>query len=123
MTAISTPSSISIRFLEGRPMNSIKMAVIAAGAVAAAVGFAGSVNAAPMGPSNVSQTVENLEAQGFKVIVNKTGSSPLEQCAVSAVRPGQTYTRMESEIPGPSDRGVGIVTTVTGKTVYLDVAC
>jgi hypothetical protein len=105
-------------------MNSIKMAVVAAGAIAAAaLGFAAAANAAPMGPNNVSQTVENLEAQGFKVIVNKTGSAPLEQCAVNAVRPGHTYTRMESEIPGPSDRGVGIVTTVTGKTVYLDVAC
>jgi hypothetical protein len=113
---------ISIRFLEGRPMKSIRIAVIAAAAAGAALGFAASANAAPMG-AEVSQTVESLQAEGFRVIVNKTGSAPLEQCTVSGVRPGQTYTRMESEVPGPSDRGVGIVTTVTGKTVYLDVSC
>ena len=104
-------------------MKSIAMPAIAAGAIAAAaLGLAGSASAAPMGP-NVSQTVENLQMQGFNVIVNKSGDVLLEQCAVSAVRPGQTYTRMESEIPGPDDRGVGIVTTVLAKTVYLDVSC
>jgi len=104
-------------------MKSIAIPAIAAGAIAAAaLGFAGSASAAPMGP-NVSQTVKNLQMQGFNVIVNKSGHVPLEQCVVSAVRPGQTYTRMESEIPGPDDRGVGIVTTVLAKTVYLDVSC
>jgi hypothetical protein len=104
-------------------MKSIPLPVVAAGAIAAAaLGFAGAAGAAPMGPS-VSQTVKNLQSQGFNVIVNKSGDTPLEQCAVSAVRPGQTYTRMESEVPGPDDRGVGIVTTVLAKTVYLDVAC
>lgn len=55
------------------------------------------------------------------MIVNKVGTTPLDQCTVSGVRPGQTFTRMESEIPGPNDRG--IVTTVTAKTVYVDVTC
>jgi hypothetical protein len=104
-------------------MNAFTMPVIAAGAIAAAaLGLAGSANAAPMGP-DVSRTVESLQSEGFHVIVNKVGNSPLDQCTVSGVRPGQTYTKMESEIPGPDDRGVGIVTTVTGKTVYVDVAC
>ncbi|HEX2286011.1 MAG TPA: hypothetical protein VHI10_14490 [Mycobacterium sp.] len=104
-------------------MKSLTMPAVVAGAIAAAaLGFAGAANAAPMGP-DVSRTVNSLESQGFHVVVNKVGNAPLDQCAVSAVRPGQTYTRMESEIPCPSDRGVGIVTTVTGKTVYVDVAC
>ena len=103
-------------------MKSIAMPLIAGAVAAGALGFAASANAAPMG-SSVTQTVERLQAQGFNVIVNKSGDSPLERCSVSAVRPGHTYTRMESEIPGPDDRGVGIVTTVLAKTVYLDVAC
>lgn len=101
-------------------MKFVTMPVIAAGAVAA-IGFAGAASAAPMGP-DVSHTVENLEAQGFHVIVHKTGSAPLDQCAVSNVRPGQTYERMESEIPGPRGH-TGITTIVTGKTVHLDVSC
>jgi hypothetical protein len=124
MTGITAPQQVNVISFcsRGTPMKTVTMPVIAGAIVAAALGLAASANAAPMGP-NVSQTVERLQAEGFHVIVNKTGNAPLEQCAVNAVRPGQTYTRMESEIPGPADRGVGIVTTVTGKTVYLDVAC
>jgi hypothetical protein len=54
------------------------------------------------------------------VIVNKLGTAPLDRCVVSAVRPGQTFSRMDSGAPGAMD---DIVTTVTGMTVYVDVAC
>lgn len=100
-------------------MKSFTLSVIAAGA--AGLAFAGVASAAPMGP-DVSRTVKSLEAQGFQVIVNKTGDAPLDQCAVDAVRPGQTYQRMESEVPGPLGH-MGVTTIVTGKTVYLDVSC
>ena len=94
---------------------------VAVGAMAiAALGLAGAANAAPSGPATASETVSNLEAQGFRVIVNKIGTAPLDQCVVSAVRPGQTYSRMDSGVPGAMD---DIVTTVTSKTVYVDVAC
>ena len=100
-------------------MKSFTLSVIAAGA--AGLAFAGVASAAPMGP-DVSRTVKSLQAQGFQVIVNKTGDAPLDQCAVDAVRPGQTYQRMESEVPGPLGH-MGVTTIVTGKTVYLDVSC
>jgi hypothetical protein len=94
---------------------------IAVGAMAiAALGLAGAANAAPSGPTTASQTVNNLEAQGFRVIVNKIGTAPLEQCVVNSVRPGQTYSRMDSGVPGAMD---DVVTTVTARTVYVDVAC
>ena len=74
-------------------------------------------NAAPTGPSTVDQTVQTLEASGYNVIVNRTGAAPLSQCMVSAVRPGQTHSTDDS-------RGGGSInTTVTSKTVYVDVAC
>ena len=104
-------------------MKSVIRSVLAAGGMAAtAIAFAGTATAAPTGP-DASQTLMNLQSEDYHVIVNKTGNAPLDQCGVSAVRPGHTYTRMESEIPGPSDRGVGIVTTVLAKTIYLDLAC
>ena len=94
---------------------------IAAGAIAvAAVGLAGAANAAPSGPTTAAQTVSNLQARGFHVILNKVGTAPLENCVVSAVRPGQTYSRMDSGAPGAMN---DIVTTVTAKTVYVDVEC
>ena len=48
------------------------------------------------------------------------GTVPLNQCTVDAVRPGQTFARMDSGAPGAMD---DIVTTVTATTVYVDVSC
>ncbi len=102
-------------------MKSFTIAAITAGALAcAALGLAGAANAAPSGPVTADQTVSQLQAEGFQVILNKIGTAPLNQCAVSAVRPGQTFSRMDSGAPGAMD---DIVTTVTSKTVYVDVAC
>jgi hypothetical protein len=101
-------------------MKSTMMPVIAGAIAVTALGLAGAANAAPSGPTTASQTVANLQAQGFDVILNKIGTAPLDQCVVSAVRPGQTYSRMDSGVPGAMD---DIVTTVTSKTVYVDVAC
>jgi hypothetical protein len=49
-----------------------------------------------------------------------TAAMSLNQCAVSAVRPGQTYSRTDSGAPGAGD---DLVTTVTGVTVYVDANC
>jgi hypothetical protein len=101
-------------------MKSFTMPIIGAVIACGAVGFAGSANAAPSGP-DASDTVMDLQSDGYHVVVNKVGAQPLDQCSVSAVRPGHTFTRMESEVPGPNDTGV--VTSVTAKTVYVDVSC
>jgi hypothetical protein len=77
-------------------------------------------NAVPAGPGSVDATINDLRAQGFDVIVNRTGIAPQGQCTVSAVRPGQTYTRTDSGVPGAGD---DLVATVVGKTVYVDISC
>ena len=64
-----------------------------------------------------SDAVQTLEASGYNVIVNRTGAAPLSQCTVSAVRPGQTHSTKDSR------GGSSINTTITSKTVYVDVAC
>ena len=102
-------------------MRSFTLPVVAAGAIAtAALGLAGTAGAAPSGAVDASQTVGQLQARGFDVIVNKVDTAPLDQCVVSAVRPGQTFSRMDSGAPGAMD---DIVTTVTAMTVFVDVAC
>jgi hypothetical protein len=72
--------------------------------------------AAPSGPGNAQETINDLKADGYNVIVNRVGGTPLEQASVLAVRPGQTYSRTDSGNPGDS-----LETTVTNKTVYVDV--
>ena len=123
MKDISTQQSGNVisSLSKGRTMKSFTLPVIAAGALAtAALGLAGAAGAAPSGVVDAAQTVGQLQASGFDVIVNKLGTAPLDQCVVSAVRPGQTFSRMDSGAPGAMD---DIVTTVTARTVYVDVAC
>jgi hypothetical protein len=95
----------------------VAVSFIFTAATAATVAMAAVANAAPTGPSSVDQTVRTLEASGYHVIVNRSGAAPLSQCAVSAVRPGQTHSTDDSR------GGSSINTTITSKTVYVDVAC
>jgi len=83
----------------------------------AAISLAGPAAAAPTGPSQVDDTVRNLEASGYNVIINRSGAAPLSQCTVSAVRPGQTHSTSDSR------GGSSINTTITSQTVYVDVTC
>ena len=58
--------------------------------------------------------------QGFQVIVSRVDSAEVDQCTLNAIRPGQTFSRTDSGVPGANN---DLVTTVTNKTVYVDVAC
>ncbi|MDX1883202.1 hypothetical protein [Mycolicibacterium sp. 120270] len=89
-------------------------------AISAALVLAGAASAAPSGPGTAAQTVSALRANGFHVIVNKTGTAPLDSCVVTSLRHGQIFAREDSGAPGA---GSSIVTTVTSKTVYVDVVC
>ena len=83
-------------------------AAIASGLAAAIIGLAAPAEAAPTGPGNAQQTISELQAQGYNVIVNRIGSTPLEAATVVAVRPGQTFSRTDSGVPGAGD---DVVTT------------
>jgi hypothetical protein len=90
--------------------------IVASGLAAAVLGLASPADAAPSGPGNAQDTISKLEAQGYNVIINHVGSTPLEQASVVAVRPGQTFSRTDSGNPGDD-----LATTVLDKTVYVDV--
>jgi hypothetical protein len=100
-------------------MKFLHAATLVAGvSVTAALGFAGQATAAPSGPSTVGSSVNPLQADGYHVILNRTGSAPLSSCTISAVRPGQEVIRKDSGVPG--DR---LTTTVVSKTVHVDANC
>ena len=102
-------------------MKNILLTSLAAGVLAsAALGLAGTASAAPSGPSPVDDTISQLQAQGFQVLVSRVDSAAVDQCTLNAVRPGQTFSRTDSGVPGAQD---DLVTTVTDKTVYVDVIC
>ena len=90
---------------------------------ALSVAFGGAVTAGAPATAEPEDTgasaqsvIEGLKADGYNVIVNRVGGTPLEQATVVAVRPGQTYSRTDSGNPGDS-----LQTTVTNKTVYVEV--
>jgi hypothetical protein len=93
-------------------------AAVVSGVAAAIIGLAAPAAAAPTGPGSAQQTISELQAQGYTVIVNRIGAAPLDQATVVAVRPGQTYSRTDTGVPGA---GNDIYTTITNKTVYVDV--
>lgn len=98
------------------PITTLTVSVLSA----AGLTLAATAVAAPTGPSSVDQTVNQLKVDGYTVIVNKLGAASLDKCSVAAVRPGQTYSRTDSGTPGAQD---DVRTTVTGKTVFVDLAC
>ncbi|ALI29661.1 hypothetical protein XA26_58780 [Mycolicibacterium fortuitum] len=89
-------------------MRNIVIGALAAIAIGVA-GPAGQAAAAPNGPSNAQQTIKELQSQGYTVIVNRLGSSPLDRASVVAVRPGPNFSRTDT------------LSAVTQRTVYVDV--
>jgi hypothetical protein len=98
-------------------MNKYTFATITGGALTAvAFGFPLSALAAPSGVGSAQDTVNTLESSGYKVILNKVGTGPLEQCTVGSVRPGETVVR-------PVHNGANPVNQIVYQTVYLTANC
>jgi hypothetical protein len=110
---------------QGDERGSMKMkmsalaAVALSGLAAAALGLASPGVAMPSNDGSAQDTVNRLETQGFKVIVNKVGTGPLGECTATAVRPGQDITQTAtSRISGRDPVEILLYTTV-----YVDVQC
>jgi len=97
--------------------------IVATGALG--LSAAAAASAAPSGVSTADQTIGNLQSEGYNVIVSRTGTGPVDQCTVTAVRPGQTYSRTDSGVPGNElgTPGPNIATTVMNKTAYVTLSC
>jgi hypothetical protein len=87
------------------------VAALAGAAMAATLGV-GAASAAPAGVGSAQDTVAALESSGFRVVVDKIGERPLNQCTVAAVAPGQNATQ-------PVSNG----NEIANKTVHLTAKC
>jgi hypothetical protein len=95
----------------------LTLSTIAAGAfVALAMALPAGAQAAPSGIGSAQDTVNELEDNGFKVVLNKMGAGPLDHCTVDSVRPGETVTR-------PIQTGGELVNQTVYQTVYLTAKC
>lgn len=99
-------------------MKMITAATIALSGIATfMIASAPPATAAPTGPGTVQDTVSKLESNGYKVILNKVGSAPLDQCTVTGVRPGRDVTEYRQ------NRRDQLVERVLYTTVYVDASC
>lgn len=97
--------------------NELTFATVAAGAVIAlAVGLPARAQAAPSGIGSAQDTVNELEDNGFKVVLNKMGAGPLDHCTVDSVRQGERVTRL---VQSDSE----LVNQIVYQTAYLTVKC
>lgn len=92
----------------------------AAGLAALIIGLAGAAGAAPSDSPSAQDTVTHLEAAGYAVILNKVGQAPLDQCTVTAIRPGQ---EVRQRVTDSTDSGSRSVEKVVHKTIFVDASC
>lgn len=98
----------------------VSTAIFAAATLGAAIlGWAGAAAAAPSGTGSAQDKVNDLQAQGYRVIVNKFGSAPLDHCTLASIRSGRAVTE-----PATSrDSGSDPTQELRYITVYVDATC
>jgi len=101
--------------------NNLLVKTVAVASVAMGLGFAASVpaSAAPSGQKSAQATISDLEAQGFRVILNKFVNSHLDQCTVTAIRQG-TDVKHSWVQRGPAGN---VNNLVRYTTAYVDLMC
>lgn len=100
--------------------NSVRNSVIAAigtGLAVGALAVAGPAAAAPGGTGSAQQTINQLEDEGYRVILSRVGSGSISDCNVKAVRPGRDITELKAAPRGNTEERVRYT------TVYVDLAC
>lgn len=90
--------------------------VIAAAALGVLAG-----TAAPAHAESANLTIDQLEAQGFDVRVNRLGSAPLDECVVTDIGNAQERKRLVN-VEGFGDRNA-IVPIVVKRTITVSLDC
>jgi hypothetical protein len=93
--------------------------VVASIAAALGLGLSAPALAAPSGQASAQATISDLEAHGFRVILNKVGNAPMDQCTVTAVRPGADVKHSWVQ-RGPTGN---VNNLVRYTTAYVDLMC
>jgi len=90
---------------------------------ATAVATAGTASA----DQTAREKIDQLQAEGFTVNVDRVGSGPLDRCAVTGVRNPQTQTRNVRDYYGPrdanGDRKYRIVEVVVSRSISVSLDC
>ncbi|WKG02485.1 hypothetical protein [Mycolicibacterium sp. HK-90] len=102
----------------------LKHALVAsAGLCGLDIALAATATAAPTPESSATETISQLQSEGYRVILSKVGSGAIDDCTVSAVRRGHSVMGTQ-----PPAGAVGITSFNPGQvlqytTVYVDLDC
>ena len=89
--------------------------IAAAGLATITIGLSAPAVAAPSGPGSAQDTINSLQANGYRVILNRLSDVPLDQASVIAIRAGRPVTQRVT------DSGGDLMDKVLYTTVYVDV--
>ena len=78
-------------------------AAVAGGLCVALLGSAAPATAAPTESGNAVQTIRELEAQGYKVIVKRLSQARLDEADVVSIGEGPTFTHTRSGVRNRDD--------------------
>jgi hypothetical protein len=98
-------------------MRTTIVTTVTAGLALTGLALAGPAAAAPTGGTSAQQTIQELQAEGYRVIQTRVGSGSIENCSVSAVRPGRAITELTASARGNTEE------RVVYTTVYVDLTC
>ena len=84
--------------------------------MAASLGLPAGAQAAPSGIGSAQDVLNTLESSGYKVVLNKLGTGPLDHCTVDSVRSGGTVVQ---PVHGRGEP----VSQIVYQTVYLTARC
>ncbi|MEE6167057.1 MULTISPECIES: hypothetical protein [unclassified Mycolicibacterium] len=102
-------------------MRAISVALAVSGAVLAIMATPTAVASA----ESAVVTIGELQAEGFDVTIDRIGSAPLEQCAVTSVRNPQTETRLVrvESIGRNGKKNFDLVPIVVRRTITVSLDC
>jgi hypothetical protein len=97
--------------------------VASAGLCGLDTALAATATAAPTPQASASETISQLQGEGYRVILSKVGNGALDDCTVNAVRQGHSVTGAQ-----PPAMAAGITMFNPGQvlqytTVYVDLDC
>lgn len=95
--------------------------------VAAATALSAVVPSPPAAAETAQETINRLQAAGYTVTIDKIGTAPISQCAVTSVRNPQTTSQLTPFV-GPGlvrggSRGSVLLPQVTSQTVSVSLDC
>lgn len=115
-TIVSTTAASALAAAPG-----VRLALLIPAAVAMAAVGALLAPAVPAVAESAVVTIGQLEAEGFDVKVDRIGSAPLEQCAVTGIRNPQEQTRFV-RVDGRGDRD-HLIEVVVKRTITVSLNC